>query len=58
VHGNANKNKRSPIVKERKLFDLKFLSFWFENKPQEKFMLPIVFGRSKFLIPKMLRYQW
>jgi len=31
-----------------KLLDLEFLTFWFENTPQGKFMLSIAFGQSKY----------
>lgn len=34
----------------RKVKELKFPTFWFENTPQGKFMLNIAFGQSKYYV--------
>lgn len=36
------------LLDRRKLFDLRFPTFTFENSPQGKFMLTIMFGHSKY----------
>ena len=36
-----------------KLKDLKFVSFWFENSPQGKFVLNIAFGQSKYYVDNL-----
>ena len=36
-----------------KIKDLKFLTFWFENTPQGKFMLQIAFGQSKYYVDNL-----
>src|SRR3989344_8685733 len=37
----------------RKLIDLKFPSFWFENSAQGKFVLNIAFGQSKYYVDNL-----
>mgnify|MGYP001579553099 CR=1 FL=1 len=37
----------------RKLIDLKFPSFWFENSPQGKFVLNMAFGQSKYYVDNL-----
>lgn len=41
------------LLDTRKLKDLKFPTFWFDNTPQEKFMLNIAFGQSKYYIDNL-----
>ncbi len=41
------------LLDTKKLLDLKFPSFWFENTPQGKFMLSIAFGQSKYYVDNL-----
>ena len=41
------------LLDQRKLADLKFQTFWFENTSQGKFMLNIAFGQSKYYIDNL-----
>ncbi len=41
------------LLDTKKLVDLKFPSFWFENTPQGKFMLSIAFGQSKYYVDNL-----
>ena len=41
------------LLDTRKLLDLKFPSFWFENTPQGKFVLNIAFGQSKYYVDNL-----
>ena len=41
------------LLDRKKLLDLKFPSFWFENTPQGKFMLSIAFGQSKYYVDNL-----
>ena len=41
------------LVDTGKIESLKFLTFWFENTPQGKFMLNIAFGQSKYYIDSL-----
>ncbi|PIZ76305.1 hypothetical protein COY05_01530, partial [Candidatus Peregrinibacteria bacterium CG_4_10_14_0_2_um_filter_38_24] len=41
------------LVDTGKIESLKFLTFWFENTPQGKFMLNIAFGQSKYYIDNL-----
>ena len=41
------------LLDQRKLADLKFQTFWFENTSQGKFMLSIAFGQSKYYVDNL-----
>ena len=41
------------LLDQRKLADLKFQTFWFENTSQGKFMLNIAFGQSKYYVDNL-----
>ncbi len=41
------------LLDTRKLLNLKFPTFWFENTPQGKFMLNIAFGQSKYYVDNL-----
>ena len=41
------------LLDTKKILDLKFPSFWFENTPQGKFMLSIAFGQSKYYVDNL-----
>ena len=41
------------LVDTGKIETLKFLTFWFDNTPQGKFMLNIAFGQSKYYIDSL-----
>ncbi len=41
------------LLDQRKLVDLKFQTFWFENTSQGKFMLNIAFGQSKYYVDNL-----
>ena len=41
------------LLDQRKLDDLKFQTFWFENTSQGKFMLSIAFGQSKYYVDNL-----
>jgi len=41
------------LLDTRKLLDLKFPSFWFENTPQGKFMLGMAFNQSKYYVDNL-----
>ena len=41
------------LLDQKKLSDLKFQTFWFENTSQGKFMLSIAFGQSKYYVDNL-----
>ena len=41
------------LVDTGKIESLKFLTFWFDNTPQGKFMLNIAFGQSKYYVDSL-----
>ena len=41
------------LLDQRYLGDLKFVTFWFENTSQGKFMLNIAFGQSKYYVDNL-----
>ena len=41
------------LLDQRKIADLKFQTFWFENTSQGKFMLNIAFGQSKYYVDNL-----
>ena len=41
------------LVDTGKIETLKFLTFWFDNTPQGKFMLNIAFGQSKYYVDSL-----